>query len=328
MRPGRLGVVVVVLAPLLAGCLGAAPSDPAPAPAAASLDLSDMVTGCRDVGVMTLADAARVSARLPPGFRPASEWMPGVPVPPGRAAVVLTAVRCEHSEVEGGPFGYAELLVPVEVPDLAEAADTAGASHAYSPRWYHDAPRTRAALAGAGSEAVAARISSSGSSAPTEVTGRGRVGDEAGELHAFEVGGPVARENPGNRFVQWHLGDRGFVVQGIETSGNQARLAKLLSCTVRAGSPAHHLLGTTNCAEADAIGWVVDGIEARVRYRAAGGPVASAAGGTAAGRALHDGTIGEEERDVLAMLADKPGRGAGEARAVERDVLAQARGAP
>lgn len=247
-RPVLSSLLLVSL--LFAGCVEPAPSatieDGAPLP----LSLSADAEGCTLVVAVALPELGTAQAALPPGFTAAdAQGLVGAPAPTGRAGVLITSYECGSGVLVPGALKGAEVNVLVEAPDVT-GVDGAADTHYYQLALYTDSAELAAALAPSGWPVFSATTEAATNVAGPATAGTGRAEDDAGLVYAFDTTVAAASSLAGvSRF--WHDTPVGVAYWDYEVAADV--LVGGASCEMRAGTPAAHAAGTTECGR-DSIG--------------------------------------------------------------------------
>lgn len=250
-----LVIAVVLLTPILAGCLAtddgapSAGSEPAAVPEPWTIPFS--VTDCTMVWASLTFDIERARAFLPPGYEPHEGGNlvganSGETLPAPVAGLNLVSMQCPHHELANGTAAWVHAAIDIQPPKVANA--TSPSPHdIYDVLYATDEQGVLDTFQRAGLPVVDAEIVQDVTLAGSAATGAVRVIDGDGGLLRLEVAGsgPVLVEGTA---ALWHQSEEGVSLTHWDgRPGTRFWGGPVAVCELRAGSVLAELVGATDC---------------------------------------------------------------------------------
>lgn len=170
-----------------------------------------------------------------PGFEPqdASMFL-GMPAPAGRAAVLSGHLTCEGSVLDGGAMAWADLIVPIERPDVPGVDLDEAMLDVYQIAQFTSGEATADLFASVGFAAFLGDVSAEPTALPTSLARAGTTVDGEDVLR-FEATGVVEQTFAVEaRF--WHQTPTGLAYVEHARSPTPLRIGAIVSCEAARGS--------------------------------------------------------------------------------------------
>lgn len=244
-------VILVAGLMVVSGCAGDPPDQTEPAASAEAWSRANDRSDCDEVNVLLPVDASRAQAALPPGFvvAPAETLFgdPGAPASSGKALLVLVAYACADSALEGGPVREAKAAVFIQPITLPTGVQAQADVNAYELSLWTDATATETLLRSVGFAVEPATTTVDLPAIPGD-TARVVVTDAAGPVFEYETRAPAGRPPVTSLNRLWHQATGGLTLFETKRVDHVERGGPILACTMREGSVASVVAGTTDCA--------------------------------------------------------------------------------
>lgn len=246
MRGAILGLLFLSL---VAACVESPAEDPAPTssasprPVPSPIRLPNNGTDCTEVSPAVFIEMAAAQRFLPPGFQAgdAKDFL-GVPgAPSGKAAALITSVRCKSSQLS--PDGYTEGAVAIFVRPPNVEGVAAAASNMYELGRATDGV-LGPMLGSMGWPVFGTKVEASFAALPT--SGSGRVSDASGAVYSYTATAPPGNVDFPVDIRWWHNTSLGLAFFDYKFTA-KAHFGALQQCSFRSGSLAANVTGGTGC---------------------------------------------------------------------------------